>query len=393
MNIQRKLFIYGLLSLAVLTGCSMKTGTHPLLTPSSVEAVQQYDSFAEYQTKTAQQIAQHRRFLSTEVQQEIKMNTPFERKPTPPQIAKKGVVLVHGLGDSPWSFIDIADSLANKGWLVRTVLLPGHGTRPADLIDVDVDDWQALVARQAALMKQEVPDVYLGGFSTGANLALSYAMDDRDIKGLMLFSPAFQSETQLTRLTPLLAVFKDWLLTGDPDSSTNYVRYRIVPINGIAQYSHTSVAVLDKLEDQIFDRPVFMAMSEHDSVVNTEAVKALFLSRFTDPKNRLMWFGTTPIESHTQIEYVNSRIPELKISNLSHMGILFAPNNSYYGINGTEKICHNSSNFEDIKHCLQGKPVWFSGWGYQEEDKVHARSTFNPMFKPMMLLLERVFAE
>ena len=393
MNIQRKLFIYGLLSLAVLTGCSMKTGTHPLLTPSSVEAVQQYDSFAEYQTKTAQQIAQHRRFLSTEVQQEIKMNTPFERKPTPPQIAKKGVVLVHGLGDSPWSFIDIADSLANKGWLVRTVLLPGHGTRPADLIDVDVDDWQALVARQAALMKQEVPDVYLGGFSTGANLALSYAMDDRDIKGLMLFSPAFQSETQLTRLTPLLAVFKDWLLTGDPDSSTNYVRYRIVPINGIAQYSHTSVAVLDKLEDQIFDRPVFMAMSEHDSVVNTEAVKALFLSRFSDPKNRLMWFGTTSIEPHAQIEYVNSRIPELKISNLSHMGILFAPNNSYYGINGTEKICHNSSNFEDIKHCEQGKPVWFSGWGYQEEGKVHARSTFNPMFKPMMLLLERVFVE
>jgi alpha-beta hydrolase superfamily lysophospholipase len=42
----------------------------------------------------------------------------------------KALVLVHGLGDSPYSFRDIANHLAEQDYLVRAILLPSHGSLP-----------------------------------------------------------------------------------------------------------------------------------------------------------------------------------------------------------------------------------------------------------------------
>ncbi|WP_354685184.1 alpha/beta fold hydrolase [Cupriavidus necator] len=70
------------------------------------------------------------------------------------------------------------------------MLLPGHGTRPEDLLDVTLEDWQRVVQEQADALRRDVAQVYLGGFSTGANLALDYAYAHPDVAGLVLFSPA-----------------------------------------------------------------------------------------------------------------------------------------------------------------------------------------------------------
>ncbi|MGO2240743.1 MAG: hypothetical protein ACTH5D_03185 [Halomonas sp.] len=69
------------------------------------------------------------------------MNTPFDIRPDEP--AKRGILLAHGRGASPWYFIDIATAMANNGWLVRSTLLPGHGTRPADLMLVEKETIKA----------------------------------------------------------------------------------------------------------------------------------------------------------------------------------------------------------------------------------------------------------
>ncbi|WP_326901149.1 hypothetical protein P8F81_01970 [Kosakonia cowanii] len=47
---------------------------------------------------------------------------------------------------------------------MRTVLLDGHGTRPADLIGVSVDQWRQVVNEQAAILAKEVDSLWLGGF-------------------------------------------------------------------------------------------------------------------------------------------------------------------------------------------------------------------------------------
>ena len=72
------------------------------------------------------------------------LNSPFEKKPIN-QKASKGILLVHGLGDSPGYFQDLAQELVSQGFLVRTVLLAGHASKPADLINVEFEQWENLV--------------------------------------------------------------------------------------------------------------------------------------------------------------------------------------------------------------------------------------------------------
>ena len=241
----------------LLAGCQ-SPAPHPLFATSEAKPIENYSSFSEYAQKTEAMIAENRHFLTNNQQAEIKANTPFEIRPEQSTEIKRGVLLVHGLGDSPQSFVDIGQELAEKGFLVRTVLLPGHGTRPGDMINADHKDWHALVNRQVELLKNDVDDVYLGGFSTGGNLVYLHANEDPEIKGLMLFSPAFQPNEPRIRYTPLLSNVKEWLQDVNPEREDNYVRYMTVPTNGFAQYYRTSQQSLKSLEKNTFDRPVFM---------------------------------------------------------------------------------------------------------------------------------------
>lgn len=86
-----------------------------------------------------------------------------------------------------------------RGFDVVTLRLPGHGTLPAALTRVDWEDWAAaatLAARHAAALAGADKPFYIAGYSTGAPLALMYALraiDDPSLpmpRRLFLFSPA-----------------------------------------------------------------------------------------------------------------------------------------------------------------------------------------------------------
>ena len=401
----KKLILTAFLPITLLTGgCQSPhdktTLEYPLFQPSSVKTIENYTTFEEYIVLAREMIASNRHFLTQDNQAEIQANSPGEFRPESNNSPTKGVLLIHGLGDSPYSFVDVAPALAEQGYLVRTVLLPGHGTRPGDMLKVRHKDWIALVDRQVELLKRDVDDVYLGGFSTGGNLAYLKAAKDEDIKGLMLFSPGFKSNNPKVGLLPLASFFRKWGIVGNPELETNIARYRAMPINGFAQFYHTSRKAQKSLNTKPFKRPVFMVLTEHDSVLETVDIKVMFQEQFTHPDSRLIWFGSTPDKQEGRIRYVNSYMPDYRITNMSHMGILYSPDNPYYGMDGSERICNNHRGFraeEDQAHCRAGKPVWFSAYrGLIEEGddspKVHSRLTFNPVFDSMMNDLKGVFA-
>lgn len=360
-------------------------------------------SFAQYRTETQDWMAQHRAFQSDERDSELARNAPMEWRPA--QAARKGVVLFHGLGDSPWSFADIGQALAGQGFLVRTALLPGHGTRPADLIGVDLDDWRRLVAQQAALLAQEVPEVYLGGFSTGANLALEYALDHPEVAGLVLFSPALKSGVLLDWIVPWVARVRTWLRQPDSDQpQQTTLRYLNVPTNGFAQYYRSAAAVREKIARQPYARPALLVLAQHDSVVDVEHVLGTFETRFTHPASRLIWYGELPAArggatpqregtgQHTRVLVRTDRLPQQRISQFSHMGVLFSPANPLYGSEGSQRMCWNGQEAADQARCMAGEPVWYSDWGYRESAKVHARLTFNPYFDWQAEVMREVLA-
>jgi alpha-beta hydrolase superfamily lysophospholipase len=112
---------------------------------------------------------------------------------------RAGVVLVHGLTDSPYMFRALATRLHERGCSVVTLRLPGHGTAPASLTTVDWRDWAAAVRLATRDMRARLPEeapLYLMGFSTGAALSVEYSLarlegeDLPRVDGLVLLSPA-----------------------------------------------------------------------------------------------------------------------------------------------------------------------------------------------------------
>lgn len=346
-------------------------------------------SFQDYQQQALKTLTEGRAYRGARAAEEAALNAPREWRPT--GAVRGGVLLVHGLGDSPWSFRDIGQALADQGFVARTVLLPGHGTQPADMLDVSMEQWREVVESQAALLQRDAGPVYLGGFSTGANLVLDHAYRHPEVAGLLLFSPAFRSSVSLDWLAPALRYVRPWLIETSPQSETIPVRYSMVPTNGFAQFYRSSRLAQDHLGSAPFNRPVLMVLAEGDSVVDVAHAARSFHARFTHPASRLIWYGhqPPPTDGDSRVLVRTDLLPQWRISQFSHMGVLFSPDNPLYGPQGSLKLCRNSRDGDAIRACEQGAQVWYSDWGYSEPGKVHARLTFNPYFE----LQTRVMAE
>lgn len=336
-------------------------------------------SFAAYQKDTRAWLARHRHFQTPDHASEINWNLPQEWRPEGQP--GRGILLVHGLGDSPWSFADLGPLLARQGFLVRTVLLPGHGTQPADLIQADIAVWRRLVREQTRLLAREVPQVYLGGFSTGANLVTEYALQHPEISGLLLMSPAFKSNNGIDWLAPWVSWAKPWLREPGPERAQQTpVRYLNTPTAGFAAFYRSSEAVQAALAEQSYDKPALLITTEHDSVIDVQFTLQAFQTRFTHPASRLIWYGALAEETPPRVLVRSDYLPEKRISQFSHMAVLFAAQNPLYGETGQLRLCWNGQDAAAQAQCLAGAPVWYSDWGYREPDKIHARLTFNPWF-------------
>lgn len=371
----------------LLSACSTLGGVSPNLPITT---------FEEHRQQSLEQMRVSRHFQHEDRQAELLWNAPREWQPkgvaSSTSKPDRGVLLVHGLGDSPWSFNDIAEELAAQGFLVRTVLLPGHGTQPANLIGVEAEQWQALVQAQVAALRRDVDQIWLGGFSTGANLVLESAYEDPQIAGLLLFSPGFKS-FPFDWLAPLASHVRPWMVTPDgPRESQNAVRYMNVPTNGFSQFYRTSTRARSLLRDRTYDKPVFMVVAQHDSVLDTDYLLDTFHGRFTNPSSRLVWYGEPPPGSEDDLRILtrSDRLPALRISQFSHMGVMFSPTNPLYGAEGSLRICMNGQTEAQEHACATDTAVWWSDWGYREEGKNHARLTFNPYFRWQSSIMSEV---
>lgn len=121
------------------------------------------------------------------------------------------VLLLHGLTDSPYSMRSIAEEFRANGFLALCLRVPGHGTVPAGLLDIEVEDWMAAVRLGWRHLQQKVgPDqpLVLCGYSNGGALATLFTLELLGQRGapgaqrtpdlLCLYSPAIG-------ITPLAA--------------------------------------------------------------------------------------------------------------------------------------------------------------------------------------------
>ncbi len=116
-----------------------------------------------------------------------------------PQEITGGVLMIHGLSDSPYSMRSLATTFHGEGFYVLGMRMPGHGTVPAALLDVSYKDWAAAVRIGARHVRSRVGDdapFHVCGYSNGGALAVLYTLEavkDDDLPRpdkVFLFSPA-----------------------------------------------------------------------------------------------------------------------------------------------------------------------------------------------------------
>ncbi|MEU6561292.1 alpha/beta hydrolase [Nocardia nova] len=116
-----------------------------------------------------------------------------------------GVLLLHGLTDSPDALAPWADRLRDNGFVVSTPLLPGHGTSLADLRRTGWRDWLRGAAEAYADLAGKCRTVVVGGHSMGGALALELAAAHPEIAAVLLVNP---SVAHPSPFIPVLGVLK-----------------------------------------------------------------------------------------------------------------------------------------------------------------------------------------
>ncbi|MBI1972452.1 alpha/beta fold hydrolase [Candidatus Woesearchaeota archaeon] len=114
-------------------------------------------------------------------------------------ISEKAVILLHMLGNNRQSWKELAPLLQKNGYNVLALDLRGHGQsleknkQKISYINFAEPDFQDMLkdikAAKEFLQKQGASEISIVGASIGANLAIIYAAQDKDIQKIVALSP------------------------------------------------------------------------------------------------------------------------------------------------------------------------------------------------------------
>ncbi|HZK77738.1 MAG TPA: alpha/beta fold hydrolase [Gemmatimonadaceae bacterium] len=101
----------------------------------------------------------------------------------------RGILLLHGFGDTPQTLRLLAAELHAAGYDVRAPLLPGHGRSVESFAASRRKDWLAFTRSELGAMRQTHESVALAGLSMGGALASILAAEFTDTPALVLLAP------------------------------------------------------------------------------------------------------------------------------------------------------------------------------------------------------------
>ncbi|HLT64221.1 MAG TPA: alpha/beta fold hydrolase [Pseudohongiella sp.] len=329
----------------------------------------------------------------------VQMRAPFEI-PVSAECAadapRTGYLLVHGLTDSPYLLSAMARAFAEQSpcVLVRSLLLPGHGTSPGDALEVHRDEWRQVVRFGVNSFKGEVDELYLVGYSAGAAILAEYADQNRNnaqLAGLLLMSPALGLPDPLTWLSPYARWFISWM---GAEQERDAAKYETLPINAGAEL-YKLIQEMNWPKMQTLDIPVMMVVSGADNTVDVNAAEQFFCEKAPVDRRRLIWFQAADGSHRSQLNcsgtVEQSAVDsELRTVSVSHVGLTLPASDPHYGRDAAYRQClHYRQSPERLQQCLtdDAQTVYGERSLLVEglfEGRVLRRATFNPHFASMM---------
>ena len=219
-----------------------------------------------------------------------------------------GVLLLHGMSDSPYTFRALAKALNRRGYWVVGLRLPGHGTAPSGLRTINWRDMAAAVRLAMAHLQSKVGSapVHIVGYSTGAPLAVDFTLN-------ALAGDASPVPASLILVSPAIGIHPAVALAGLKDALGSLpgmgglawaqvlpefdpYKYNSFATNAGAQVHNLTVSVAGRVAAKAEAGPIeafpptLVFKSTVDATVSTAAVINRLMSHLAPNRHELVLF-------------------------------------------------------------------------------------------------------
>ena len=226
-----------------------------------------------------------------------------------------GVLLLHGMSDSPYSLRALGEALQQRGFHVVGLRMPGHGTIPSGLLNLQWQDMATVVNLGVTHLAKELPGkpIHIIGYSTGAALALDYTLRSEfdavlpAAATLVLISPAIgvspaAALAKWSRRLSLLPGLNQLAWLGVEPEFDPY-KYNSFTTNAAEQVYELTQSVARRIaarNDGDSPLPPILALkSTVDATVSNDALVDRLLLRLTPRRHELVVFDINRFAANT----------------------------------------------------------------------------------------------
>ena len=203
-----------------------------------------------------------------------------------------GVLLSHGYMAAPREVENLARYLGSIGFWVYVPRLKGHGTSPEDLASRSYQDWVMSIDQGYAIISSICKRVVVGGFSTGAGLALDLAARVKEVAGVFAVAAPMTLKDFSSKFAPAVDMWnrimdkaygvgpKMEFVENKPENP--HINYLRNPISGVREIER----LMDDLEPKLpnLDMPALIVQSRRDPVVEPKGSRKIFKLLGTEDK-------------------------------------------------------------------------------------------------------------
>ena len=194
----------------------------------------------------------------------------------------KGILLIHGWTSTAYEVRHLGKYLNGSGFTVSGPMLRGHGTNPEELENVKWQEWLEDLSKSIDELKKDCDQIYIGGTSIGANLAILLASNNPEIKGLILMATPYKIKLEkiLRVWGKIISLFKRYNRKYYPP--TFGAATTITRLISYQKYSIKSALEIGKLVESAREKipeikvPCFLVQSRQDHIVSYKSMDKIY---------------------------------------------------------------------------------------------------------------------